>query len=202
MSFIENLSWRYATKKFTSEDISEDQLKNIQKAIQFSPSSKNLQPYHVVIIPRGRIRETLALASTNESQILTASYIFVFCSRTDLEQRAEDLIENTAKTQETTKEALTPYYQSILDVITSIPEDKRKSWTARYMFIALGFALASCAEMNIDSCPMEGFDNEKWKEILSLPAYLHPQALLAVGFRGDSPRPKVRFPENDLFSLI
>lgn len=202
MSFLENLTWRYATKKFTLEDISEEQLEKIKRAIQFSPSSKNLQPYHIVVVPRGNIREVLAQASTNESQIMSASYIFVFCSRTDLEKRALDLIQNTQEIQGSEREALEPYYQSIIEVTKSISENNRKNWTARYLFIALGFALAACAEMKIDSCPMEGFDNEKWKELLSLPKDIHPQALLAVGFRGDSPRTKVRFPEKDLFSFI
>ena len=42
------------------------------------------------------------------------------------------------------------------------------------------------AASNIDACPMEGFDNKKFDEILGLEkAGLESRVLLAVGFRSD-----------------
>lgn len=43
------------------------------------------------------------------------------------------------------------------------------SWTARQTYIAHGFALAACTELQIDSCPMEGFDANAIERILELP---------------------------------
>ena len=39
--------------------------------------------------------------------------------------------------------------------------DEILNWSARQAYLALGFALAACAELQIDSCPMEGFEKKK-----------------------------------------
>lgn len=78
-------------------------------------------------------------------------------------------------------------------------------WSAKQAYIALGFALAACAELKIDSCPMEAFDPATFKKILNLPDNLEPKVLLAVGHR--SPKDthirlsKIRFKKQDLFDF-
>jgi nitroreductase/dihydropteridine reductase len=81
--------------------------------------------------------------------------------------------------------------------------DKAVAWAAKQTYIALGFALAACAELGIDSCPMEGFNPAEVDKILNLPENLKTQAFLAVGYRAEGPaQPKVRFPESDIFEKI
>ena len=76
-----------------------------------------------------------------------------------------------------------------------------QEWASKQAYIALGFGLAACAELQIDSCPMEGFDPVQMKQILALPAHLYPCVMLAVGKRAASEvlKPKVRFDKADLF---
>jgi nitroreductase / dihydropteridine reductase len=40
------------------------------------------------------------------------------------------------------------------------------AWSARQAYIAHGFALAACAELEIDSCAMEGADFDAVSKIL------------------------------------
>jgi nitroreductase len=42
------------------------------------------------------------------------------------------------------------------------------AWAARQTYIALGFFLSACAMAGVDACPMEGFQPEKYDEILGL----------------------------------
>ncbi len=50
MSFLENLNWRYATKKFdTEKKVSDSDLEKIVEAIRLTPTSFGLQPYHFYI---------------------------------------------------------------------------------------------------------------------------------------------------------
>ena len=44
MSLIDNLKWRYATKKMNGEKVSDEKLNAILDAIQLAPSSFGLQP--------------------------------------------------------------------------------------------------------------------------------------------------------------
>ncbi len=60
MSFLSNLSWRYATKKFdTSKKVSEQDLQNIIEAIRLTPTSFGLQPYHFYVVSNQDIQNQI-----------------------------------------------------------------------------------------------------------------------------------------------
>jgi len=42
------------------------------------------------------------------------------------------------------------------------------TWASKQVYIASGFALAACTELEIDSCPMEGFDPKAVGEIIGI----------------------------------
>lgn len=78
-----------------------------------------------------------------------------------------------------------------------------KTWGERQAYIALGFAMAACAELGIDSCPMEGFDPTAYDSILKLPSHMKSVVALAIGYRKEGPhRAKARFSTEDLFSSL
>jgi nitroreductase len=72
-------------------------------------------------------------------------------------------------------------------------------WATNQAYIALGFAMAACAEIEVDSCPMEGIDKDAYNTILELPENMKAQVVLPIGFRAadDTIRPKFRF--DDIF---
>jgi nitroreductase len=79
MNIIENLNWRYATKKFDSAyKIPESEIEKVKSIIKLSPSSFGLQPYKVLIVTNPDVREKLKEASWNQSQITDASHLLVF----------------------------------------------------------------------------------------------------------------------------
>ena len=204
MSFLQNLNWRYATKKFDGRIFGESDLNTIVEAIRLAPSSIGTQPYHI-IVARGDMKDKLINSSGQVSK-LGASHLFIFCSRTDYPVRAEAQIENTAKVQNVTVESLAGLAATVSRG-TSKPIEQLRPWAERQVYIALGFGLAACAELKIDACPMEGFKPEEFSKILDLPEYIQPVAIMAVGYRDpdDSAQPpkraKVRFPKEDLFTF-
>lgn len=85
MKLIENLKWRYATKKYdTTKKVSEDDLQQIKEAIRLSPSSYGLQAFKILDIKDKDIREKLKLASYWQPQITEASHLLVFCGYADV----------------------------------------------------------------------------------------------------------------------
>ena len=61
--------------------------------------------------------------------------------------------------------------------------------------------------MEIDTCPMEGFDNEQYNEILGLnDKNLNAAVVLAIGYRSDEDQtqnyPKVRYSKEKLITHI
>lgn len=60
MNLINNLKWRYATKKFDPDKkVSKAHIEKIMRAIQLSASSYGLQLYKVLIIENNELREKL-----------------------------------------------------------------------------------------------------------------------------------------------
>jgi len=204
MSFLQNLEWRRAVKKFDGKKISDAELSKITEAIRLAPSSVGLQPYHVTIVTNPEIRAKLKEKAYGQSQIDTASHLFVFSARTDLAKRAEDYFALATGGKPDAKETMKAFY-GLVSGTAKNHEGDAFAWAARQAYIALGFGLAACAEMKLESCPMEGFDPAGFKSVLNLPENLQPVALLAVGHQApDAPAlpAKVRFPAEDIFDTV
>lgn len=70
MSFLTNLEWRYATKKFdTSKKVSESDLHTILEAIRMTPTSFGMQPYHFYVISNQEVKDKIQAAAWNQPQI-------------------------------------------------------------------------------------------------------------------------------------
>jgi nitroreductase / dihydropteridine reductase len=205
MDFISQLGWRTAEKAFDSEKVVEArELALIKRAIQYAPSSYGLQPYHVVVVSDKKLKEQLREHSFDQPQITDCSHLFVFCGRTDAVERVDALMELTTDGDEELRLKMKGYE----DMMRKAMEKKVKDglelgWAEMQAYLALGFGLAACAELQVDSCPMEGFLPEKYNELLELPEHMKSVALMAVGFRKRHPRlSKVRFGQDDLFSCL
>jgi len=91
--------------------------------------------------------------------------------------------------------------------LASLSEEQKINWATKQTYIALGVLLTAAAEMDIDACPMEGFDAGKFDEILGLKALgLSAVVIAPVGYRSDedvySKMEKVRRPKEELFIHI
>ncbi len=64
------------------------------------------------------------------------------------------------------------------------PEDYL-TWASKQVYIAQGFALAACAELQIDSCAMEGADFDAVSQILGLPVNQKALVMLPIGYRAE-----------------
>lgn len=205
MSFIENLGWRYATKKFDVEKkVTAENLEKILEAMRLAPSSFGLQPYHFYVVantPENQEKlQAIKTASWGQAQIDTCSHLIVMAGRNDL-MMVEDAYFNLLSAGEASARAnLAEYEKMVVDFIPKVTVE----WSKKQVYIALGFAMAACAELAVDSCPMEGFDGQKVAEILGLPANHETTVLLPIGYRAADEvlRPKVRFSQYQLFTEL
>ena len=198
MSIIKQLKWRYATKVFSGKKISQSSLNTILEAIRLSPSSFGVQPYHVTVVENIGIRNELQAKAWGQKQITTSSHLLVFSSLTDMAKRTDQFLKvQEAITKRTDENG------AFKNMVIGASSSYGPTWSAKQAYIALGIALATCAELGIDSCPMEGFDPNAFKNILKLPADMTPQALLAIGYRAKEEKPgkKVRFDAKELFDF-
>ncbi|MEK7496677.1 MAG: NAD(P)H-dependent oxidoreductase [Patescibacteria group bacterium] len=203
-SFLNNLNWRFATKRFLADKkISQDDFNKILQAIRLAPTSFGLQPFHVLVVNSQAVKEKLYSVSREQKQVLEAEYLLIFCSRLDMLEQVEKYVAEGIKVNPNDAERLEKLKIVRQEFFNNKTTDEILNWSARQAYLALGFALAACAELQIDSCPMEGFEKKKVDEVLELPSYLKSLAYLAIGYRAEEPtRDKVRLPENNLFTYL
>lgn len=209
MELIKHLNWRYATKIFdTTKKVSEENLEQIKKAVQLSVSSYGLQLYKILIIENKEIRAQLKPVSWNQNQITDASHLFVFCYYTNPQNADVDtFIELTASAQNIEIDNLKNYGDFMKSKIAEMNLVEKNNWTKRQTYLALGNLLNACAELQIDACPMEGFEVEKYNEILGLNEQNLSAAVIApIGYRSNEDktqfRKKNRKPIAQLFQEI
>ena len=64
MSFLSQLEWRYATKKFdASKKVSEEDIGKILEAIRMTPTSFGLESYKVAVVSDQKTKDALRGAS-------------------------------------------------------------------------------------------------------------------------------------------
>lgn len=99
MELIEQLQWRYATKKMDpAKPVSQDKVERILELFA-TPTSSGLQPYEVLVVTNKAIREQIKPIAWNQSQITDSSHLlgcFAACRRTRPE-RIYHIFDLTAK---------------------------------------------------------------------------------------------------------
>ncbi|MFD2284618.1 NAD(P)H-dependent oxidoreductase [Pedobacter petrophilus] len=184
MNIIENLEWRYATKKFSDQKVSTEDLNEILQATNLSASSTGLQPYRVLVMENEQLRKELGEGSFN-SQISQSSHLLVFAAydKVTLEQ-IETYISHIASERGILEDTLADFKAALVGGLLSRTDEENFHWAARQAYIGLGTALIAAAELKIDSTPMEGFDIEKFDSLLQLKEKgLRPVVLLSLGYR-------------------
>jgi nitroreductase/dihydropteridine reductase len=192
MNLIENLNWRYATKKFNDRRISPETIGKLIEAINLSATSTGIQPFRLLVIDHPELRLQLAEGSFN-SQISASSHLLVFAAFEKLTlQNIEDYMNHIASVRGIDVDGLSDFKMALVNGLLNRSDEENFQWAAKQAYIALGTALIAAADLKIDSTPMEGFDSEKFDRLLELDKKgLKSVVTLAVGYRDE---------ENDVFA--
>ncbi|WP_333851689.1 nitroreductase family protein [Epilithonimonas sp.] len=176
---------RYTVKKYNSEGKLSNEIKEQLKSIlHLSPSSINSQPWKFTFVEDSKAKSEFAEVSyfnkekINDSQLLV---VFQVLKNTeDFERQIEGNLP----------EGSIQYYNKM---IKPHGEDYTKSWMSHQVYLALGVLLSACAQMEIDSTPMEGIEIAKYDDILNNEKYTTLFAV-AIGVRdeNDFNQPKLK----------
>ncbi len=205
---IEELNWRYATKKFDpTKKISAEDLETIIESLRLVPSSYGLQPLKYLFIGDSALRQELKEKSFNQSQITDASHLLVICSLKEISEEFIDKhVENMAQIRSVPKESISGFGNYMKKEILPMEIEKVTEWNAKQAYIALGQLLNTCASLQIDATPMEGFQKEAYDEILNLKKQgLQSVLVCPMGYRSEEDSnqflKKVRRSKESLFEF-
>ena len=117
MSYIiEQLQWRYATKKFSKTKIlSEDKINVLKRAFNLTATSYGLQTIKLLIVKDKNFRSKLLPFAYNQSQVVDASHLLVICIQENISSKDINHYYNNIKAiRETPEGILKPYRDELL----------------------------------------------------------------------------------------
>lgn len=184
MKLLDDLKWRYATKKFSNKKVSNEDVAIIVEAINLSASSLGMQTYRLFVIEDQALKKTLGEGSFN-TQIGESSHLLVFAAFKSINRETIDnYIQFVANEREQPVEELTGFRNTISDYLLPRTDEENFTWSSKQAYIGLGTALIAAANLKIDATPMEGFDADKFDKLLGLKEKnLKSVVLLALGYR-------------------
>jgi len=207
--YIDDLNWRYATKKFdANKEVSPQDLQTLLEAIQLTASSYGLQPYEIIVVKDAALREKLKAHSWNQTQITDSSEILVFANKTQITSSYIDsYLKDIAHTRGLKIEDLEGLKDMLESTIMKLNPEDQSNWAAKQAYIALGNLLSAAANLRIDTCPMEGFDVAKYDDLLELKEKGLTTAVIAtIGYRSEEDTTqfaaKVRKSKEDLITKL
>lgn len=203
---LEAFQFRHACKEFdASKVINDDDMQYILRTAHLSPSSFGFEPWHFVVVQTKKLREMLKpVAWGAPLKLDTASHFvlglsmkapmtkwnadYIMRMMKDVKQFPEDVVEMYSK-----------FYKEFQERDFNLDTDKKLfDWASKQTYIALGNMMTAAALIGIDSCPMEGFHQEKTEELLKEKFEIDTEKyglsyMVAFGFRKDAPaHPKSR----------
>lgn len=207
-TLLASLRWRAAIKKFDPEKrIPEKTWAALEEALVLAPSSYGLQAWKFFVVDAPALREKLKPEAWGQAQITDADKLVVFAVKKDFGPADVDrFVERISEVRRLPVAALEGYKKMMM-ASASLPPEKVTAWLTRQVYIALGVFLTSAAALGVDACPMEGFDKDKFDQILGLPEKgWNSVVLAAAGYRAAddayAAQKKVRFAREEVVAHL
>ncbi|WP_214828698.1 NAD(P)H-dependent oxidoreductase [Exiguobacterium algae] len=213
---LEAYRWRQATKVFDADKkVKEEDFEFILETGRLSPSSFGFEPWQFVVVRREDLLQKIKdHAWGAQGQALTASHFVLILARTPKAMRYDaDYIRHiVTEVQGRTKEE---YDQRIKRVHDFQENDYRlldnervfQEWVKRQTYIPLGNMMTAAAQIGVDSCPIEGFNQEEMDELLISEGVMERgewslSVMVAFGYRAKDFAPKTRRDFNEVVKYI
>jgi nitroreductase/dihydropteridine reductase len=205
MNFLDNLNWRYATKRMTGEKVPREKIDTILEAARLAPTASGVQPFNILVIADKQLLERVRPVANNQPQITEASHLLVFAAWDDITpEKIDHIHDHITRERNLAVDAMATTVERLKGFFAGMTQEQRFQWAARQTYIAFGIAIAAAAIEQVDATPMEGFKNAELDLLLGLKEKgLRSTSLLALGYRDTTndrlvSLKKVRRPKEEL----
>jgi len=209
--FMEAMMFRHACKEFDSnKKISDSDFATILEMGRLSPSSFGFEPWKFIVIQNEALREKLkAFTWGGQGQLPTASHFVIILSRKKpsmlySSEYIDGMLDYKQLPQDV-KAMYQQFYEKFQKEDFKLLESDRtlNDWVSKQSYIALANMMSGAATMEIDSCPIEGFDIALTEQFLAEELRIDTDefgasVMVTFGYRKDEPRSKSRLPIKDV----
>ncbi|MFN8586618.1 MAG: nitroreductase family protein [Candidatus Eisenbacteria bacterium] len=190
LSVTEAIRHRRSIRAYETGAIPQADLDAILEAAALAPSAFNLQPWRFVVVRDPAVKAQLAEAAYRQPQVTAAPAVVVlYTDMADTLATLDELVRPGTPPEKAAK--FTGMIRGIFEPQT---EEQRETWAANQGHIALGFLLLAAEGHGYATSPMGGFEPDKVKALLGLPAHVRIPALVAIGRAAEDGLPHHRQP--------
>ena len=185
--FLKIMDFRHACKIFDeSKKISDEDMHYILEVARKSPSSFGMEAWKFLVIQNNKLKEKLKPFCWNQPQITTCSHLVIVLAGIDTLKVESGIVRSQLSRRNMPQEKL----DSFIELYTSHLSDTLNSdentyqWSARQTYIAAANMMSAAAFIEIDSCPIEGFEKDNVEKVLELDTKKFQVAMiLPFGYR-------------------
>ncbi|CAM1347003.1 NAD(P)H-dependent oxidoreductase [Tenacibaculum insulae] len=207
-------NYRHACKLFdTSKTVSDADMEFILKTGLLSPSSFGFEPWHFVVVQNKTLRTKLKESAWGATAKLDTASHFVLglTMKSPLTKYDSkyigDFMKNVQELPENVVEGKGKMYQEFQQSDFDLTDDRKLfDWAAKQCYIPLANMMTSAAMIGIDSCPIEGFNQQISEKIIQEDLGIDTQLyglsyMVAFGYRVNEPRAKTRRPLTEIVTF-
>ena len=165
---------RHATKEFdASKIVTDEDINFILKTAQLSPSSFGFEPWHFIVVQDKNLRELIKPVAWGAPLKLDTASHFILgltmkASMTKWDSEyIQHMMKDVKQMPENVIEMYSKFYREFQESDFNLDTDRKLfDWASKQSYIALGNMMTAAALIGIDSCPIEGFHQEKTEALL------------------------------------
>ncbi len=210
--FQEILEFRYACKRYSDKEVSTSDMNTILKAGILTPSSCGIEQFRFVAMESDKAMENLVDICMKQGTARTANKAIVVLAgkkgtvgpgtevfNWHAEKRANILNQILPEEKQVTPE----FVASRFNIFCDKEESDFTSWSKANAYLAAMNIMNQAASLGIDSCPIEGFVQEKFDQYY--PQYqegYEVAMIITLGYRNEEPQERIRLDFDQMVTRV
>jgi len=169
--FKEAYLFRHACKTFCKKKIiSDENIRFILEAGRMAPSSFGMEGWKFLVITNDELKEKLRPLCWNQAQITTCSHLVVILAAIDALKPSSGIPQQRFARRRLPKEKEEAYIKLYSEFLSNEIADDEKmfAWSSKQTYLAAMQMMLAAASIEIDSCPIEGFERENVEKLLKI----------------------------------
>lgn len=198
MTFLEAMQGRFACKRYADRPLTEEQIQLILEYGRLTPTSFGLELWSFCVLEDAEKRQELFKACYEQDSVRLAPLSIIVLTRpaSFLHPDGKDVQDRGARFPGNLSdfvEDYRPYYEFLSS------EGRLDSWSRSQGYLAVANMMTGAADMGIQSCAIEGFDEALVLKLLGLKAeHWLVSMVVPFGYPDEPARPKIRMSQEDL----
>jgi nitroreductase len=172
---------RHSVRAYRDVPVTDEEIRTLLELTGRAPSAFNLQPWRFIVVRDQAVKDQLQAAAYGQKQVGGAPVVIAMYA--DMEDTMAHLDQVVHPDLPADKKAGT--IAMLQNTFGGMTPEARGVWANAQANIALGYLLLIAKSEGFDTSPMLGFQADKVKDILGIPAHATITSLVAIGRGAD-----------------